>query len=373
MNRAPDIDKDSEHWEEIRKFVGGANKEPKHPLTQEMERMKQREPKHMADGGPVDGMPALLGDLTPGDTAPMLNVPRGTLPAAMPPIVPSAVPPLAGTLPTVAPAIPSMPSSGAAAPAETPYSDQTSKIMGGVTPEAIQRLMENLNQQSKRGQIGAGLAGIGDSIAAVGGVKGEHMKNAEDLLQKNKELGLKLPGEMAAVGKEGYSLSKELQADSPNSPYSKVKQNAERSFLKTVGFSDDDISHIPASSIDGLRSGALTRDDVRQRIQSDTELKKMGFGLQEKQIEATKEQKGQETQQNAAKAISDRGVVKTIMDAIPGTAGHAAKEVLEKQAAGHSATPAAPTFTPDVMTYAQKHNITPEQAQQVKLKRTGGQ
>jgi ABC-type sugar transport system substrate-binding protein len=78
---------------------------------------------------------------------------------------------------------------------------QASDIMGGITPETINRLMESLNHQQKVGQIGAGIAGIGDAIQSVGGIKGEHMQNAENMLDKLREAdGIFCPNESSTQG-----------------------------------------------------------------------------------------------------------------------------------------------------------------------------
>lgn len=333
MIEAPQIDdeKESPEWKRIKDYVGGANKASEHPISQELKRLQARQPEHFDDGGIAgDELPGLMGDLTPGSSSqqpgPVLPpvAPRGTLP-------PPAAPPVAGVPPVVPrnPAVPAAP-----APTDATYDKKASDILGGITPEAIQRLMENLNQQGKKAQIGAGIAGIGDAIASVGGQTPGHMKNAEDIIQKEKELGMKLPGEMAAMGKERFGLSEQLQAKDPASPFSKVTQNANRQLLKSMGATDADINTMPATAINDVVGHQVTLQEALARIAQEGK-------YQQGMLENTKAQ----TQQGAAKALADRGIIKTAMDAIPGTAGNTAKKTLEKQAAGEPSAP-APTGAP---------------------------
>jgi hypothetical protein len=79
-------------------------------------------------------------------------------------------------------------------------------------------------------------------------------------------------------------------------------------------------------------------------------------------------QKAERTQ-GAAKALAGQGFFKSLTDMIPGTSGHTAHQTLEKEAAGGGGG----NFTPDVTAYAEKHGITPEQAQAQKDRRTQGQ
>lgn len=297
-------DKDnSPDWERIKSFVGGANKASKHPLQQEMERAKMREPEHMSDGGEAGGF-AIGGSgsdtLKMGGRLPLQIDPRGTIsPPQMPlnPSIPPTMPPMApnpalpAPMPVTPPPVAPVTAGG---PMDASTDDQATKVMGGITPETIQRLSDALNNQTRKGQIGAGIAGIGDAIASVGGIKGEHMKNVEDFLQKNREEGMKIPGQMAALGKEKYSLSKELGGDEPTSRRSFVAQQANLPPLTKMGFKPEEIKAMPATLIDGIRNGAITREDAIARIKEEASFKNASLGLQKEQIEATKNHQGAE-------------------------------------------------------------------------------
>jgi len=284
----------SPDWDRIKSFVGGANKASKHPLDQEMERLKMRKPQHMDEGGTAIPFDLGMGDLPINQPDPLnkLNIPQRT-----PQIAPQAVNP-APTAPSPIPT-PPVSSSPISAPTDASYENKASNILGGITPEKINELMQTLNQGGKRAQLGAGLAGIGDAIASVGGQNPGHMKNSEEMIQQNKEMGMKLPGEMAAIGKEKYGLSQELQAKDPNSPYSKVVQNSERPTLKKLGWTDAQISSVPATAIQDASKNSLTFEDTQAKLKLEQTEKTLGFGLQKEQIEATKgNQQAQRQQEN---------------------------------------------------------------------------
>ena len=302
MNRQPELDEDesAKEWERIKDFVGARNKPAKHPLIQEAERQRAKEPQHFDEGGDVQ--------------------------PAIPEIVPDNTPP---TAPPATTQPPMDAGSGAA----------TTAAMGGVTPEMLKALADKLNTQNKWGQVGAGIAGIGDAIQSVGGINGGHMKAAEDLIQRNRENQLKTPEMMMAAGKEKYGLGKEIENDDPTSMRSFTAQQANKSFLLGLDFKPEEIGKIPASMIDGLRSGALQRDEVRERIKSDKAIKEMGFGLQGKQIDATIDNQSEarrlqasKDQQDAAKAVAGRSVIQRGVDKV---FGNPAVDVLNKQAQGN--------------------------------------
>lgn len=225
MNSLVDEDEDnSPEWEKIRNFVGGANSAPKDPIQQELDRVQMREPE---------------------------NDSRGTILQGNPPTPPQT---------------PGTPLPGAS---EDAFNQKASGIMGGVTPEKIQQLFDSLNKQANHSQIGAGIAGIGDAIASVGGQHPGYMKQAEDTINENRKLGLQIPGQMAQVGKERYGLAQELQSKDPASPFSKVTQNANRQLLKSMGASDEQVSSMPASAINDVVGHQVTLQEALARIKQE--------------------------------------------------------------------------------------------------------
>jgi hypothetical protein len=246
---------------------------------------------------------------------------------------------------------------------------QAEGVLGGITPETIQKLMEGLNRQNRMGQIGAGVAGIGDAIQSVGGIKGGNMDAAEEMLQKNREFGLKTPGMMMEAGKNRYALSKELGGDEPTSQRSFVAQQANLPLLSKMGFKPEEIKAMPASLIDGIRGGAITREDALARIaqngayqqasldiagatQAQTAANEKTQREQETQrLAQEKEKQGADIKGTAARTLAGQGFFKSLLDAVPFTAGHEARKVLTEQAKGGGpgprveGAPPAPAFT----------------------------
>lgn len=311
MNMMPEIDDDESAatWEQIKHFAGARNKATKHPLIQEAERAQRKEPQHLDEGGVAGGDVPLMGDLTSGDSAQFAPpVSRETIapPVPPPPALinkpgPAPAPFPGSMVPKPAPAPSIAPGTSSAAP-QADYDSQASKILGGITPEVIQQLSEKLNRESRRGQIGAGIAGIGDAIASVGGIKGEHMKNAEDTLEKNREFGMRVPSEMAAAGKEKYEMGQRLQEKDPASPLSRHAQKAYGALGDKLGIdlrnaSASMISDITGKSVDAFKAEmegtvkgrelGLTQDrldeEARNNDQERTlEREKIRAGAQEK-------------------------------------------------------------------------------------------
>lgn len=281
----------SEEWKKIKDWANGANKQAKHPLDQEMERMQRRKPQNMDQGGVAgdasdeaasilsggqSGLPFLAG-ATEKLAAPT-GMPPWTPPITQKPAVSSPLPP------TTQNDVPAQPSP-AQAPTDAPYMDKASGVLGGITPEAIAQLMQSLNSQGKRAQIGAGIAGIGDAISSIGGQKPEHMKAAEDHIQQQKEMAMKVPEAMAAVGKERYGISQQLEARDPKSPYSKVVQNSQRPTLKGLGWTDEQINQVGGEFLnDAVKNGA-TFADTQERIKQEGMYQTGMLGVRNKELE----------------------------------------------------------------------------------------
>jgi hypothetical protein len=355
MIQNPELDEESsEEWEKIKDFVGGANRKAKHPLQLEQERAKRRVPQHMEGGGtagmskdfPKLAQPPGTGVLVPG-LGQAANQPPAVAPQT-PPQQPAA-PPAVATPPAAAPAQPAPP----AAPTDAAYEGQANKIMGGVTPEMLQQLAQKFARPTAGQAVGMGVAGIGDAIASIGGREPGHMKQAEERFQKNRELQMGVPEKMAALGKEKFGLTETLQAKDPNSPYSKVIQNSERPNLKAIGWTDKQISKAPAVAVQDAVKNGLTYADTQAKYGLEKAIHEETIGLQKSQLENTKQyQKGQQDIERTNARLAHP--VMSLIDNLRGGGG-------------------AKQYAPDVTAYAQKHGITPDQAQAIKNKRTGGQ
>lgn len=284
---------EASNWEEIKNFVGGAKKQPKHPLVQEMDRMKQRQPEHFDEGGQVNDIPANFP-----------NVPPGTMPLSM-------------GQPT--PSIPTPPPPNLSNP-EQPYNDKASQILGGLDPAKISQLLENLRQQSNKSQVGAGIAGIGDAIASVGGQNPGHLKSAEESIRGNYDRGLKAPELMANAGKERFNLSQQLQENDPNSPAAQHARDTYGPLAKRMGL---DISHASLKFIGDLVG--KTVDQLKNESQ-ESEAKAIheqtaayqgeSLANQKQQIENTKQEHDIGMKQGAAEALDKRGMLQKVVDTI---------------------------------------------------------
>ena len=311
MKTVPNTDEDdsSKEWERIKNFVGARNKPSKHPLIQEAERQNMREPQHFDEGGDVQTViPEIVADNT-----------------ATPPI------PNNSAIPTPTPS------------QTVGTSKAVSDAMGGVTPEMLQALQEKLDSGRGWNALSVGLGGVSDAIQSVGGIHENHMGNAQNMIQQRRENALKGAEMQMGAGKQKYELGKEIGNDDPASMRSFTAQEANKGFLNGLGFSPDEVRKIPASMIDGLRSGALERDKVREEIKSREAMQGMGFGLQKEQIEATKANQEAsrklqyaKDQQDAAKAVAGRTLPQRAADKI---FGNPEVDILKKQAAGEAGGP----------------------------------
>ena len=342
MFQNPELAEDSsDEWEQIKNYVGGANRQSKHPLQMEQERIQRRKPQHMDEGGTAGFSDDLLKLSQPqgaGVIAPGLGQP---LPQAAP------QPPMAPTAPIAPPVAQVPPSAATAQPApDTPlpdsaYEGQASKILGNNGPETLQRLAEKYARPTGGQAVGMGLAGIGDAIASVGGREPGAMNRAMEGFQKNREMQMKIPQEAAELGKQKQAQLLQLANDDPKSMRSYIQQKSSEPLLRGAGFSPEEIKQIPASAIEKLQTGALKADEIRstyllqKAIHADTAAyqSEMVKNARAALANTAANQKAERTQ-GAAKALAGQGFFKSLTDMIPGTSGHAAHQVLEKEATG---------------------------------------
>lgn len=316
--------------------------------------------KNYADGGVITPNQDLM-DVAPPGTG-LLSPSPVPLPPPAVGLTPAAVP--GGMPPRAAAPMPPMPPAAAPAPTDQSYMDRANKMLG-LNPQDQASFMKLLGDKSQKAQIGAGIAGIGDAIASggtLGKVNPGGLGKSEDLIQGKENAGISGMQTIRGNQEKSFDVSQKMQAQDPQSPLSKYAQKAYAGIGKKLGL---DLSHASAALIGDVSGKGVEALNTEYQNQ----LKMMGLDLQKKQVEATIGNQRAERdiareghQADAAKTLADRGIFKTLANAIPGTAGHAATKVLEKQAAG---------FPPDVLAYAEKHGITPEQAQEQKQRRAG--
>lgn len=257
-------DQNSDEWERIKSYVGGANKPAKHPIQQEMDRIDIRKPQHLDDGGMVDPLSddskSLLAPQSMGAPSPFQAAPQQVAPPVQAPIQKSAMPP-----PVQAPIAPPQ----AAPVAQTPpapdaaYNPQANQALGGIDPQQLMAMLQKVNTPTLGQKIGSGVSGLADAFSRAGHENSDYQKNFDARQQQTRENLSKIPGEVSTQGKEQYGLSKEMASDDPKSMRSFVQQQANAQLLKQAGFSPEEIKSIPASAIDGLRTGAIDADKVR--------------------------------------------------------------------------------------------------------------
>jgi hypothetical protein len=286
-------------------------------------------------------------DKAPTDEGPGPNDPEnaGPMPASPPPIAAAPVAP---------------------PPTDQTYMDRANKLLG-LGPDQQAGLMKLLGHKEQVGQIGAGIAGIGDAIASggtLGKVNPGGLNKSEELLANKTKQGIEGMQTIRGNQEKAAEMADKLQLRDPKSPLSQWAQKAYGPVGKKIGI---DLSNAPASLIADITGKGV--DALNTEYQN--QLKMMGLDLQKKQVEATiGNQKAERQlakeghQQEAAKTLADRGIFKTLANAVPGTTGHAATEVLKRTAEGTD-------FAPDVTAYAQKYGISPEEAQAIKDKRSG--
>lgn len=284
-------DLNSPEWDEIKKFVGSAKPQPRNAVADAIKtHAAGKKPLRMDEGGLVPGeFDVSGGDSTTvrGPQAPITPqekiaaLEEGGPDALTPPTVPVA-PPIPGQRQQPVPGAPPAPPPGPPSLAP-PYKEAAAGVLGGITPEAINRLEQNLSAQSRKAQIPAAIAGLGDAIASVGGRTPGAMKGAEDIIGQRREAASKLPLTMAEVGKQQYGLAKELQADDPNSPLSKAAQRTYGPLLKTLGFTDAEIPGMPLSII----SDATAKGADIGKIRAEMKMKGIELGLKGKELEET--------------------------------------------------------------------------------------
>jgi hypothetical protein len=301
------------------------------------------------DGGPVQPTDFTV-DGGDSDTTKMNGL-MPTLPAPPAPAAPAMAPPspidVTNIPPPAAPLAPGdaekamagaggVPRGTMPAPTDQDFMDRANKMLG-LNPQDQAAFLRLLGDKSQKGQIGAGIAGIGDAIASggtLGKVNPGNMNRAEDIIQNKEKAGMEGMQTIRGNQEKATELGLKLQANDPNSPLSKYAQKAYGSLGKKLGI---DLSHASASLISDITGkGVAALND-----EAELALKQASLGLQKEQIEATiGNQKAERAnaeagrKAEAAKALAGRGILSTVANAIPGTTGHAATEVLKEQATG---------------------------------------
>lgn len=265
------------------------------------------------------------------------------LPGALPP--PPAFNPNAGMPPP--PPLPGMP------PSVTPddfkqFQAQQQAGLNKYGPEqqiAVQNDIIN-RQNSLPSRLGQAGAGFADALMAVGGKQSPgFMKAMQD---KQAAQGVAQMGTMekAQTGQmTKMQAEMKLAEQDPASPISRMAQKAYGSTLKNMpggeSLTDAQIALIPASTMADISSKKIDLTKALAEIENTQAFREASIGMQRASLANTARHERTEEgisqgakQQEAAKTLAGRGIMSTLANMIPGTAGHAATGILEQQAAG---------------------------------------
>jgi hypothetical protein len=376
--------------EEIKEFIKKAHKEQRESRPDEAWRVtppampdhvapykkdeESEELPAMCDGGMVKGY-ADGGEVSPDDELDRLNknnmsdlMPQGASLAGEPAIQPQDAPAPLPAAPEARPAQPAAvvsreTTSPTPAPTDADYMDKASKMLG-LDQGQQAAFMQMLAKNSQKGQIGAGIAGIGDAIASggtLGKVNPGALGRTEDIINNNEKTGIEGMQTLRENQGKTVDLQQKLEAQDPNSPLSKYAQKAYGNIGKKIGI---DLTHASAALISDVTGKGV---DVLAH-EAELGLKQAALGLQKEQVEATigNQQAERGLAKEKERMEADKEILKGSMIPFVGPSHGEKQEALKRLEPG-----ATGSFSPDVTAYAQRHGITPKQAQVTKDKRTG--
>lgn len=294
----------SKEWEQIKNWVGAADKKAKHPISQLVEREQQKVGAY--DEGGMAGDP-----LGSDPEAMKLLQPQG---AGI--IAPSAAPMPAAPQPAPAPMIskpamvppPVMEPAAAPAPAATDaaYQSEAAKTLG-TTPEELKAFLTRTMTPTGGEMIGRAGASIAQGLSAAGGAPQDYLGKFNEQSQREKENLAGIPEKVSGLGKESLTISQQLQSRDPSSPYSKVIQNSNRQLLKSMGAKDSDIAAMSADAVNDVVGHQVTLQDALERIKQEGTYQRGMLGVQEeaqKTRRAEAETRGKEAEKNALEEVT---------------------------------------------------------------------
>lgn len=304
--------------EEIKNWVVINQKDQRHPVEKMVEREKAtgNDIPMMASGGVVPQDPD---EIDPADI--------DALQAQA-----AAIPPVQAPFPKTQGIINPSPVSAPAA-ASVDYGAQADKIMGS-TPESRQAIFDRTQAPSLGNTIASFGAGLGDAIArSYGHDSGaQHQKTLQGMIEGRNQAYLQNEKEKAAMGKERFAISQQLESKAADSPLSKQLQQTYGPLLKKIGFADEDISKMSASNIADLTGKSVDM----LKAESEAAMAAASLGLNTYKVKsevenqkAERESKAEKGRTEAARQLAERGVWKRTTDFIT---QNPATKVLEEQA-----------------------------------------
>jgi len=274
----------------------------------------------------------------------------------------------------------------AQAPASPDYNAQAANILGPAAGDRM-ALAKHLVHPTMGQSIGDAFAGLGDSIAKAAGGSSNHLGEAVEQQKDKASMLLDSADKDVALNKDKFSLAQQLQEKDPNSPLSKAAQQMYGPLLQKLGL---DASKMSAGNIAEITGKGV--DTFKAQSEANLAAETQRLRLQQLATEAKREAEEERFHRDETKHNEDvlnqttQNQAKERELAAKQQKSKDAAEVLKDESKwnpfNHGDRAAAlktlndniaePSFTPDVLSYAQTHGITPDQALQIKLARTGG-
>lgn len=245
----------------------------------------------------------------------------------------------------------------------------------------------------RRGGFGqtAGNAMTGLADALMQGVARAGPSNFQSNLQNRNaqtEAGIRGMMEKGAAGESAQrKQAMEEAKNDPSSAISKTAQRASTPTLLQMGLTPDEIALMPASLIGEATTQRLSLEEIRSKADETRALREQTGLYQQGMLENTRKGQAQTSVQNeatrkanekklkmdaASEVLKRSGNARAFGIPIPFTSDVSGKD--QKAAMGVlKEGMTSQSFEPDVLSYAESNGITPQQAQAVKDRRTGGQ
>ena len=217
------------------------------------------------------------------------------LPAAQPPMPAPVAAPMATPPPMPAPKPPMPPVSAATAPTDEDFMARANKMLG-LNPDQQAGFMKLLGDNAQKGQIGAGIAGIGDAIAAggtLGKVNPGGMARSEDLIQGKTKEGLEGLQMIRGNQEKAYDVGEKIRGNEPFSPEIQKSLVSQFHIPPALSGAPRDVIY---KMLDPIAQTQLKEAELAQA----NEFKKATLDFQKQQLQATEANAAAE-RANAAK------------------------------------------------------------------------
>lgn len=244
-------------------------------------------------------------------------------------------------------------------------------------PDQQKAVMDSIlqEQRSPVTQIGRGMTGMADAImqgVARAGNPGFQQQYDQNLMNRQKMQADAVP-QLQKMNMEQMAAKQGLEAQRPGSAINQSATPVLSATLTAMGIPKDQLAKFLSNPAEARRAIDTLKEVIpaKDKVKIENELKMMELHLQEKNAEATHALTQQERDISAKRAQDETDKAVLGGSSIPFIGpSHAQKQaaLARLSSAGGNAS-----IAPDVAAYAQKHGITPEQAQAIKDKRTGGQ